>query len=399
MNYNNPKLFIKIDNSKISIVAADVDDQSNLELLETLILPIEDINDNKILNLENVSNQIKQNILIIEQKIKVTFKDFILIINNFNISFLNLTGYKFLNGSQISKENIIYIINSLKSCVDVFEEKKKILHIFNSAYYLDKKRVDNIPIGLFGDFYSHELSFNLMNKNDYKNIKKIFDNCKIKIKKKILTDSFVNGTIISNKYPSVENFFRVQLGMNSSKIFYIENDSTKFEQTFKFGSNMVAKDISKITSLNIDEINKIIESNPFLNKTFDSELLEKKYFNDNQYRKIKKSLILEIANARIKEFSEILYDHNVNFKKFLEKVNVIYLEIEDQKHTNCFQESYLNNFSSGNKFLVKVIKKPELVDLIDAAYKITQFGWKKEAIPITKETGSFITRFFRTIFS
>ena len=114
MNYNNPKLFIKIDNSKISIVAADVDDQSNLELLETLILPIEDINDNKILNLENVSNQIKQNILIIEQKIKVTFKDFILIINNFNISFLNLTGYKFLNGSQISKENIIYIINSLK---------------------------------------------------------------------------------------------------------------------------------------------------------------------------------------------------------------------------------------------------------------------------------------------
>ena len=398
MNYNNPKLFIKIDNSKISIVAADVDDQSNLELLETLILPIEDINDNKILNLENVSNQIKQNILIIEQKIKVTFKDFILIINNFNISFLNLTGYKLLNGSQISKENIIYIINSLKSCVDVFEEKKKILHIFNSAYYLDKKRVDNIPIGLFGDFYSHELSFNLINKNDYKNIKKIFDNCKIKIKK-ILTDSFVNGTIISNKYPSVENFFRVQLGMNSSKIFYIENDSTKFEQTFKFGSNMVAKDISKITSLNIDEINKIIESNPFLNKTFDSELLEKKYFNDNQYRKIKKSLILEIANARIKEFSEILYDHNVNFKKFLEKVNVIYLEIEDQKHTNCFQESYLNNFSSGNKFLVKVIKKPELVDLIDAAYKITQFGWKKEAIPITKETGSFITRFFRTIFS
>ena len=151
------------------------------------------------------------------------------------------------------------------------------MHIFNSAYYLDKKRVDNIPIGLFGDFYSHELSFNLMNKNDYKNIKKIFDNCKIKIKK-ILTDSFVNGTIISNKYPSVENFFRVQLGMNSSKIFYIENDSTKFEQTFKFGSNMVAKDISKITSLNIDEINKIIESNPFLNKTFDLRTIREKIF-------------------------------------------------------------------------------------------------------------------------
>ena len=38
-------------------------------------------------------------------------------------------------------------------------EKKKIFHIFNSKFFLDKKKIENLPIGLFGDFYSHELSF------------------------------------------------------------------------------------------------------------------------------------------------------------------------------------------------------------------------------------------------
>ena len=44
------------------------------------------------------------------------------------------------------------------------------------------KKIDNLPIGLFGDFYSHELSFNLINKNDLKNLKNIFNECNLKIK-------------------------------------------------------------------------------------------------------------------------------------------------------------------------------------------------------------------------
>ena len=48
------------------------------------------------------------------------------------------------------------ILNSLKSNVGEIENKKTILHIFNSKYCLDKKNIENIPIGLFGDFYSQK---------------------------------------------------------------------------------------------------------------------------------------------------------------------------------------------------------------------------------------------------
>ena len=131
-------------------------------------------------------NLIKENIYLIEQKFNNTFKEIILILENFNPTFINLSGYKKLNGSQILKENITYVLNTLKSCVDEIETKRTVLHIFNTKYNLDNKKIENLPIGLFGDFYSHELSFTLINNNDYKNIKNIFDQINLKIKKILL---------------------------------------------------------------------------------------------------------------------------------------------------------------------------------------------------------------------
>ena len=101
-------------------------------------------------------------------------------------------------------------MNTLKSCVDETEAKKKVLHIFNSKFNLDNKEIENLPIGLFGDFYSHELSFTLINKNDYKNLKNIFDRCNLKIKK-ILVKSFVTGSNISDKNNNFETFHHIKI--------------------------------------------------------------------------------------------------------------------------------------------------------------------------------------------
>ena len=136
---NSPKLFISIGNNEITIIVGRSDELNSFEILEKLIMPIDGIKENKISDLNKVSNLIKRNILLIEQKVNYTFKEIILILDNFETSFLNLSGFKRLNGTQISKENITYILNSLKSYVEEIEKNKKILHIFNSEYCLDKK--------------------------------------------------------------------------------------------------------------------------------------------------------------------------------------------------------------------------------------------------------------------
>ena len=176
-------LYLEIDNFNFIFSVEKKDKKSNLEIINNTIVPIEGIEKKRIVNLEKIFQILKENIYLIEQKLNFNFKEVILIIENFNPTFINVSGYKKLNGSQILKENIIYILNTLKSYVDKIESKKTILHIFNSKFNLDNEKIENLPIGLFGDFYSHEISFSLIDLNDYKNLCNIFDKCNLKVKK------------------------------------------------------------------------------------------------------------------------------------------------------------------------------------------------------------------------
>ncbi len=393
---NSPKLFICIGNLEISIIIGFIDEKNNFEILEKLFLPIEGIVENKISDLDKFTNLIKKNILLIEQKINYTFKDIILILDNFEISFLNLCGFKKLNGTQISKENITYILNSLKSCVDEFEKNKKILHIFNSEYCLDKKKLDNLPIGLFGNFYSQELSFNMINKNDYKNLKIIFDKCNLKIKK-VLKKSFVEGVNINNRYNNVETFFLIKINNHNSKISFFENASLKFEQVFKFGADIIISDISKITSLNKENVKLILNKINLAESLSNDEIIEKEFFTDN-YRKIKKKLIYEIALARIQEISELIIFKNINLKYHNKVSKNIFLVIDRQLEFKGLNKIFESAFSLNNKLDLNIIADSSEDDLIKTTNNLVQYGWKKEAIPIALSKKSILRRFLETIF-
>ena len=93
------------------------------------------------------------------------------------------------------------------------------MHIFNTKYCLDGKNVQNLPIGLFGDFYTHELSFCLIEKNFYKNLKNIFDKCNLRVKK-IINKSFLQGISIIKENENLETFLKVEINEKNSKIFF-----------------------------------------------------------------------------------------------------------------------------------------------------------------------------------
>ena len=166
---------------------------------------MEGISNNKISDFEKLNNLFKKNIYLIEKKLNFTFKEAIIIIDNFEYLLTSLSGFKNLNGSQLVKENITFILNSIKFKINEIEKNKTILHIFNSKFLLDKKEIENLPIGLFGDFYSHELSFFLINNNDFKNLENILNSCNLKLKK-IISKSFVEGVNIINNNLNLETF-------------------------------------------------------------------------------------------------------------------------------------------------------------------------------------------------
>ena len=121
MQIKTPVLFIEINKLNFTFVVGDENQDKNFHIIYKDNIPLKGIEDNKFTDLDLVMQTIKKNIYSIEQKINFVFKEVILIIDNFDFSFTNLSGFKNLNGSQLSKENITYILNSLKSKVDEFE--------------------------------------------------------------------------------------------------------------------------------------------------------------------------------------------------------------------------------------------------------------------------------------
>jgi cell division protein FtsA len=390
-------LHLEISISNFNFYVTENNEQDNLEIIYKANVPIDGFEDYRISDLEKVFNVIKENVFLIEQKVNHSFKEITLIIDNFNPSFINITGFKKLNGSQVLRENITYILNTLKSYVDKIETKKNILHIFNSKFYLDNKNIDNLPIGLFGDFYSHELAFTLINKNDNKNLSNIFDRCNLKIKK-VLVRSFIDGAYLSRKNINTETFYIIKINSQNSKIIYFENNVLKFEQNFKFGTEIIIQDISKITSLKNDTVIKILKKIDFNKEILENELVENEFFSDDNYIKIKKKLIYEIALARIYEISELMLFKNINLEHFNKGQKLIFFEANSKSNLADFKEIFKKVFSVNNRDEVLISEKISAENLLKTVDKLVHFGWKKEAIPLTEIKKTLVARVFDSIF-
>ncbi len=399
MKTNIPTLFVEINEMNYIFVVGKYDESQNLKIIEKIIVPSDGVEKNKVTNIDLAHDTIKKNIQVIEDKINYVFKEATIILDIFNHSCINISGYKKLNGSQILKENISYILNSLKLAVSENEKKKNILHIFNSKSILDGTSIENLPIGLFGNFYSHELTFFLIDNSDMKNVKQIFNKNNLNIKK-ILIKNFIEGTQLINKHNQVETFFKIKINKYRSHISYFEKSSFRYQEYFNFGTNMILKDIAKVCSIKNGTILKILSDKTFENKKLEggNDFLEEKYFDEDIYRKIRKKLIIDIADARIEEFIDIILNKNTNIKYLKKKCATIYIIIEDKLIFNNFRENFKSYVSQKQKFNLNLIDNFHIDSSIVSAAYLSTYGWKKEAIPITQTKNSLITRIFKSIF-
>ncbi len=398
MKVNVPNLFVEINYLNYTFVAGVYDDSQNFKILEKIVTFNEETNKGRFSNIDQVHEAIKKNVQLIEDKLNYVFKDVIIILDNPDYSCVNISGFKKLNGSQVLKENISYILNSLKFSVTENEKEKTILHIFNSKSILDNVYVENLPIGLSGDFYSHELTFFLINNNDIKNIKQIFKENNLRIEK-ILIKDFIEGIqLIESK--NQETFFRIKINENNSSLSIFENSSFKYVEHFPFGTNIILKDISKVCSITNETVKKILSNNIFENNkiNLDNEVLAKEFFDEGKFRKIRKKSLAEIANARIEEIVKIIFHNNANLKYFKKKEGLVYTTIADETIFNNFKNDFKFFFSKNCDYKPQLFENFKTESSVSRTANLLLYGWKKEAIPVAFTKNSLITRIFKSLF-
>ncbi len=387
-------LFVDISDDDFSVAVGEYDDELNFNILEKEKLSPSGFNKGKIVNFESALNNLKKIINKIEKKTNFLFSDVNLILSTSEIDCINVSGFKKLNGNQILPEDISYILNDVKTKIVETEKNKSIIHLFNSIYLLDNKLIKNLPIGLHGNFYSHQLSFFMIDANEFKNIKVLFNKCNLNISK-VALKSFIDGIKIVNKFKK-NTFIKIKVDKNEAQLIFFYESAFIFYQKFNFGSDIILKDISKVCSLDISNVKNII-SDIYLESTEKNIFLDKKYFQENNFRKISLNNIKEISSARIEEMVDILFNQNKNLTYLKDKDIPVFLDFEDKNTFFKFKNIFVNHFKEcelNSNFSIEENSNTSIKILGELLSK----GWAKEAIPVINKKRSWISRIFSGLF-
>ena len=124
--------------------------------------------------------------------------------------------------------------------------------------------------------------------------------------------------------------------------------------------------------------------NQEINDLDENEFIEKEYFGNENFRKIRKKMIIEIAYARIQEIIDIIFNKNTNLKLFNIKEQTKYFLLSNELIRNKFGKTF-NLILNYHQNEIIDYRKYEMDEYISEIANLAAFGWKKEAVPITKQ--------------
>ena len=390
-------LIAEIANDKIRYIIYTHNEKSELEILSKKIFENTGIKKGKILDFDYTSKKINDDLKNLEKESDKTFNNISLVINEPEISCTNISGFKKLNGSKVEKRDLEYILNEAQISISQNQQNSSILHIINSNFILDKIQKNKVPLNLYGNHLSLHMTFISLPKNNLKNIKALFDSSDLKIDR-IISKPLACSLNLLSKNKKNKNFFFINFDKECSSISLFEDSSLVFTKTFPFGTNSIINDISKLCSLNENEIRLIIKQIDFNNISSRKSYIDKKLFIESKFKKLTTLHIKEIINARVIEMVDYIFNKNKNLTYVNKKIFNIDVFFEDKEVLDCLGKIFSSNFKVDNiKTQIELLHLDDFFALSGAAELINK-GWDKEAIPLNIKKKSIITRFFERFF-
>ena len=387
------KLIIELDDDKIKYGVFETNEESDYKLLTKKISNNAGIEKGKILDLDQSTKTISADLHNIEKKVSKVFKSISVVLNQKDVFCTNLSGFKKLNGSKVEKRDLDYILNEAKNSISKNQRNYSILHILNSNFILDKTKQKKMPINIFGDHLSLDMTFVSIPENNLKNIKEIFSKSDLKIDR-VISKPFAENINLLNLNKNLKNFISINFGNELTTISLCQNSSLVFFKTFPFGTNSIYNDIKQLCSINKNEIATVLENL----QDNQSGYIDKKFFVSSNYKKLSINHFMEIINARIKEIINFTFNNNKNldyYEKRIEKINFFFEDACIYKNLGHIFKEYLN--LNDNIIGAECLSRDDIGTLYGAAELLFN-GWPNEAIPFSNRKKSIISGFFERFF-
>ena len=246
------------------------------------------------------------------------------------------------------------------------------------------------PIDVYADKLSHQMTFITAPKNNIKNIIQAFINCDIEVER-FISCIFALAIELINEKDLNNGSALIDLGSERTTLGLFKNLALTNSTTLPIGINHIVKDISKVCSLSTDESKVLIKDFDFSfidnTKFFDDEdYLRKVYFKNSKFRKISKSLLLDVVKERINEIFEIVkknmfmsgFNQSFGTKTFIAGGGSKLLNIE------IFCSKFFNDEVHKLGKIDKENSKDGSLEFFFSclgAIKLIKDGWETEAIP------------------
>ena len=389
MSPEDPRGIIELGNINIKCLIFKIKNNNESEVLSTSVTLSEGIHNGMVVNLTKASNAIRSCISAAEKKAKILLKKITVVFEEPEFLSTKFSKHKKINGSKIHKDDIDFLLKEAKKQLILNDEKQSIIHIFNHNYIVDGKAFAEEPIGVYADSLSHEMTFITMPKNNLKNINQAFIDCDIEIER-LISNTFALGVKLLNNKELEFGSILIDIGFEKISLGLFKNLALVHSITLPVGINHITKDISKVCSLNIDE-SEVIKNNIDFSLQNNQDIFDKNdylkntYFINSSFRKISKSLILNVIKARLDEIFETIKKHII-VPGFNLNSGIGFLLVGGGSHLLNI-EKYCANFFGPN---IKKLRenKNEKENYLDknfasclGALRIIKDGWETEAIP------------------
>jgi len=389
MSPEDPRGIIELGNINIKCLIFKIKNNNESEILSTSVTLSEGIHNGMVVNLTKASNAIRSCISAAEKKAKILLKKINVVFEEPEFLSTKFSKHKKINGSKIHKDDIDFLLKEAKKQLILNDEKQSIIHIFNHNYIVDGKAFAEEPIGVYADSLSHEMTFITMPKNNLKNINQAFIDCDIEIER-LISNTFALGVKLLNNKELEFGSILIDIGFEKISLGLFKNLALVHSITLPVGINHITKDISKVCSLNIDE-SEVIKNNIDFSLQNNQDIFDKNdylkntYFINSSFRKISKSLILNVIKARLDEIFETIKKHII-VPGFNLNSGIGFLLVGGGSYLLNI-EKYCANFFGPN---IKKLRenKNEKENYLDknfasclGALRIIKDGWETEAIP------------------
>ncbi len=380
---------IELGNINIKCLIFKIKNNNESEILSTSVTLSEGIHNGMVVNLTKASKAIRSCISTAEKKASILLKKINVVFEEPEFLSTKFSKHKKINGSKIHKDDIDFLLKEAKKQLILNDEKQSIIHIFNHNYIVDGKAFAEEPIGVYADSLSHEMTFITMPKNNLKNINQAFIDCDIEIER-IISNTFALGVKLLNNKELEFGSILIDMGFEKISLGLFKNLALVHSITLPVGINHITKDISKVCSLNIDE-SEVIKNNIDFSLQNNQDIFDKNdylkntYFINSSFRKISKSLILNVIKARLDEIFATIKKHII-VPGFNLNSGIGFLLVGGGSYLLNI-EKYCANFFGPN---IKKLRenKNEKENYLEknfasclGALRIIKDGWETEAIP------------------